>query len=191
MSDRDEFDEYDFSEFTNQDLQEIDAHLARKHSPFNTFLSSKKYFTVTDLVSPTWYARLVSTPPSISSFSRCEVQYEYSLYGKRNKPFHLRPSIFTSKTGKHIRVHQQIAHANDRRLKRGKACLFHPNYTLPLILSSSLSTRLSKKNCVPRNSSSTLSPTRNASVFGQSLAPVYSPCSSPLALYSSSTVSLN
>lgn len=63
MSDRDEFDEYDFSEFTNQDLQEIDAHLARKHSPFNTFLSSKKYFTVTDLVSPTWYARLVSTPP--------------------------------------------------------------------------------------------------------------------------------
>ncbi|KAG9314150.1 exonuclease V a 5' deoxyribonuclease-domain-containing protein [Chiua virens] len=53
--------------------------------------------------------------------SRCEVQYEYSLYGKRHKPLHQRPTSFTSKSGKQIRVHQQVAQANDRTLKRGKS----------------------------------------------------------------------
>ncbi|KAH0838104.1 exonuclease V a 5' deoxyribonuclease-domain-containing protein [Lanmaoa asiatica] len=112
----DEFDAYDFSEFTPEDLAAIDADLARAHpgptiqiaieqSPFHKFLSWKKHLAVTDLVSPIW----------------CEVQHEYSLYGKRYKPLQLRPSAFTSKNGKQIRVHQQVARANDRRLKRGKS----------------------------------------------------------------------
>ncbi|KAF8560133.1 hypothetical protein OG21DRAFT_1492534 [Imleria badia] len=112
----DEFDAYDFSEFTDQDLAAIDAELARAYggpaiqiaiedSPLHKFLSWKKHLAVTDLVSPIW----------------CEVQYEYSLYGKRHKPLHLRPSAFTAKSGKQIRVHQHVAHANDRRLKRGKS----------------------------------------------------------------------
>lgn len=66
MSD-DEFDAYDFSEFTDEDFAAIDGHLARvratgaaiqitiEHdSPFTQFLSRKKHFAVTDLVSPLW-----------------------------------------------------------------------------------------------------------------------------------------
>lgn len=83
---------------------------------------------------------------------------------------HLRPSAFTSKNGKQIRVRQQVAHANDRRLKRGKVCSIYPNNPPPLIFLSSLSTRLWKKSCVLTNSSSMSSPGRNASVSGQSLA---------------------
>lgn len=66
MSESDhEFDAYDFSEFTDQDLAAIDADLARAHggpaiqiaiedSPFNKFLSWKNHLAVTDLVSPLW-----------------------------------------------------------------------------------------------------------------------------------------
>ncbi|KIK99480.1 hypothetical protein PAXRUDRAFT_822717 [Paxillus rubicundulus Ve08.2h10] len=178
----DEFDQYDFSEFTEEDFACIDADISRKlHSPskpsqplsqllpspshvtptnlggpviqiavepetdlvsgnpkvllpmgersphpsspqpsprssrpeltvqnktlFERFLSWKKYFSVTDLVSPIW----------------CEVQYEYGLYGRRYRPLAQRPSSFASKSGKKIRVQQDVAQNNDRRLKRGKS----------------------------------------------------------------------
>lgn len=63
--DTDEFDAYDLSEFTDEDLAAIDADLARAQagpaiqiaiegSPFNKFLSWKKHLAVTDLVSPLW-----------------------------------------------------------------------------------------------------------------------------------------
>ncbi|KAG6380966.1 exonuclease V a 5' deoxyribonuclease-domain-containing protein [Boletus reticuloceps] len=113
----DDFDDYDFSEFTEQDFAAIDAALVRAHggpavqiaivedSPFKKFRSRRKNLAVTDLVSPLW----------------CEVQYEYSLYGERHKPPHLRPPAFASKNGTQIRVQQQVADANDRRLERGKS----------------------------------------------------------------------
>ncbi|KAG2154567.1 exonuclease V a 5' deoxyribonuclease-domain-containing protein [Suillus clintonianus] len=72
-------------------------------SPYEQFCSWKKGFSVTDLVSPVW----------------CEVQYEYGLYGERNKPIERRPSSFTSRDGKQIQVHQNVAQQNDRTLKRG------------------------------------------------------------------------
>ncbi|KAF8846138.1 hypothetical protein BDN67DRAFT_891221 [Paxillus ammoniavirescens] len=173
----DEFDQYDFSEFTEEDLARIDLDISQKlqlpgnpsevlsqllpstthiggpaiqiaveletdpvsenpkvllpmgeppphlssrqasprslppevtvqnKSLFERFLSWKKYFSVTDLVSPIW----------------CEVQYEYGLYGRRHRPLAQRPSSFASKSGKQIRVHQDVAKNNDRRLKRGKS----------------------------------------------------------------------
>ncbi|KAF9245884.1 exonuclease V [Melanogaster broomeanus] len=77
----------------------------RAKSPFQQFCSWKKSFSVTDLVSPVW----------------CEVQYEYGLYGRRHRPLEQRPPSFKSKSGKEIRVHQEVAQKNDRRLKRGKS----------------------------------------------------------------------
>lgn len=62
----DEFDAYDLSEFTDEDLAAIDAAIARahqagpaikiaiEHSPFHRFLSWKKHLAVTDLVAPLW-----------------------------------------------------------------------------------------------------------------------------------------
>ncbi|KAG2075178.1 hypothetical protein BDR04DRAFT_1228933 [Suillus decipiens] len=70
---------------------------------YEKFLSWRKAFSVTDLISPIW----------------CEVQYEYGLYGKRHKPLERRPSSFTSKYGKQIQVRQNVAKQNDRTLKRG------------------------------------------------------------------------
>lgn len=111
MSDHDdEFEAYDFSEFTDQDLRAVDAMLGRR-SPFSVFIAPKKHLAVTDLVAPIW----------------CEVQFEYGLYGRRNKPPHLRPSTFLSRRGKTIHVHQQLAHASDRRLERGKASVPSPS----------------------------------------------------------------
>ncbi|KAF9225569.1 hypothetical protein BS17DRAFT_700546 [Gyrodon lividus] len=77
----------------------------RNKPPFDQFLSWKKHFSVTDLVSPIW----------------CELQHEYGLYGGRHRPLEQRPSSFTSKAGKEIRVHQHVAQTNDRRLERGKS----------------------------------------------------------------------
>ncbi|KAH7886022.1 exonuclease V a 5' deoxyribonuclease-domain-containing protein [Phlebopus sp. FC_14] len=77
----------------------------RTQSPFQKFCSWKKYFSVTDLVSPSW----------------CEVQHEYGLYGKKYKPLPQRPASFTSKNGKEIQVHKDVAQKNDRRLNRGKS----------------------------------------------------------------------
>lgn len=54
---------------------------------------------------------------------RCEVQYEYGLFGKRSKPLELRPSSFMSRDGKKIIVKQNVAQQNDRTLKRGAVCL--------------------------------------------------------------------
>lgn len=54
-SDHDEFDAYDFSEFTEEELRKADA-------PF----SYRKRFSVTDLVSPIWCARVLSFPRHIS-----------------------------------------------------------------------------------------------------------------------------
>ncbi|KAG1757843.1 exonuclease V a 5' deoxyribonuclease-domain-containing protein [Suillus lakei] len=77
----------------------------QKHTrnPYDKFLSWKKAFSVTDLVSPVW----------------CEVQYEYGLYGERHKPLERRPSSFMSRSGKKIQVKQNVAQQNDRTLKRG------------------------------------------------------------------------
>ncbi|KIJ66183.1 hypothetical protein HYDPIDRAFT_128779 [Hydnomerulius pinastri MD-312] len=80
------------------------AATVRYQSPFERFCSWKKSFSVTELVGPTW----------------CEVQFEYGLYGQRNRPLEQRPSSFKSKSGKEIRVRQDVAQTNDRRLKRGK-----------------------------------------------------------------------
>ncbi|KAG2160007.1 exonuclease V a 5' deoxyribonuclease-domain-containing protein [Suillus bovinus] len=70
---------------------------------FEKFLSWKKGFSVTDLVSPIW----------------CEVQYEYGLYGERHKPLEKRPPSFKSRNGKQIQVKQNVAQQQDRTLKRG------------------------------------------------------------------------
>ncbi|KAG2345188.1 hypothetical protein BDR05DRAFT_930426 [Suillus weaverae] len=70
---------------------------------YEKFLSWRKAFSVTDLVSPVW----------------CEVQYEYGLYGERYKPLERRPSSFTSRDGKLIQVKQNVAQQNDKTLKRG------------------------------------------------------------------------
>ncbi|KAG9314149.1 hypothetical protein JVU11DRAFT_4935 [Chiua virens] len=66
MSQSDEYDAYDLSEFTAEELAAIDQSLASTHggpkiqlavedSPFTKFLSwKKKHLAVTDLVSPLW-----------------------------------------------------------------------------------------------------------------------------------------
>ncbi|KAG2057085.1 hypothetical protein BDR06DRAFT_952193 [Suillus hirtellus] len=70
---------------------------------YKKFLSWKKAFSVTDLVSPIW----------------CEVQYEYGLYGERHKPLESRPHSFKSRDGKQIQVKQSVAQQHDKTLKRG------------------------------------------------------------------------
>lgn len=144
----DEYDEYDLSEFTSEELTAVDAnvsHMLRStpdhpassagpkiqitleqsnvvtasttasstflfispaaDSPYSQFRSWKKAFSVTDLVGPAW----------------CELQYEYGLLGKKDKPPHLRPSSFMSRSGKQVHVQCDRATRSDRRLKRGKS----------------------------------------------------------------------
>ncbi|KAL4069823.1 exonuclease V [Scleroderma yunnanense] len=146
----DEFDEFDFSKFTPEELELIDNSVAcmassagpaidivlessvhtepltsqqdntslnpsKSHllqptvvvgdSPYSRFCSWKKAFAVTELVSPIW----------------CEFQYEYGLWGQKNKPFFLRPLSFTARSGKVIRVQHDRAATSNRRLTRGKS----------------------------------------------------------------------
>lgn len=54
---------------------------------------------------------------------RCEVQYEYGLYGERHKPLESRPPSFKSRDGKQIQVKQSVAQQHDKTLKRGAVCL--------------------------------------------------------------------
>ncbi|KAG6335088.1 hypothetical protein ID866_3997 [Astraeus odoratus] len=62
-----------FNCFTSQSTSEV------VDSPYKRFISKKKAFSVTDLVSPVW----------------CELQYEYGLYGEKYKPLAQRPTLFT------------------------------------------------------------------------------------------------
>lgn len=156
----DEYDEYDLSEFTSQELATADANvshmlrpipepttsstgpkihialepscvrverpLAQQNnvvtasttassallfvtpavdSPYSRFCSWKGAFSVTDLVGPAW----------------CELQYEYGLLGQKDKPLHLRPPSFISRSGKQILVQRDRATSSNRRLKRGKS----------------------------------------------------------------------
>ncbi|KAI5982743.1 exonuclease V [Pisolithus albus] len=156
----DEYDEYDLSEFTSQELATMDAnvtlmlrpipepttssagpkiHIALEascvrverppaqqnnvvttsttasstflcvtptaDSPYSRFCSWKGAFSVTDLVGPAW----------------CELQYEYGLLGQKDKPLHLRPPAFISRSGKQILVQRDRATSSNRRLKRGKS----------------------------------------------------------------------
>ncbi|KAI6136416.1 exonuclease V [Pisolithus sp. B1] len=156
----DEYDGYDLSEFTSQELAVVDANVshmlrsipertassagpkihialepsctrverslaqqsnvvtasatasstlhfvtAAADSPYSRFCSWKGAFSVTDLVGPTW----------------CELQYEYGLFGQKEKPLHLRPSSFISRSGKQILVQSDRATSSNRRLKRGKS----------------------------------------------------------------------
>ncbi|KAG2120610.1 exonuclease V a 5' deoxyribonuclease-domain-containing protein [Suillus discolor] len=79
---------------------------------YKKFLSWKKAFSVTDLVSPVW----------------CEVQYEYGLYGERHRPLESRPPSFKSRDGQQIQVKQSVAQQHDRTLKRGAS--IHKNLEL-------------------------------------------------------------
>ncbi|KAF9451416.1 hypothetical protein P691DRAFT_699478 [Macrolepiota fuliginosa MF-IS2] len=133
--DVDEFAAYDFSEFTGEELAQIDAEIARKYLPnvpiaYETpnaessssvqTSSSKRQrvrdspldlfrshgvLSVTDLVSPAW----------------CEVQFEYGLRGKRSRPLHRRPRAFKSTSGKEIKTDTAIAAKNDVITSKGKA----------------------------------------------------------------------
>lgn len=128
----DEFAAYDFSEFTQDDLQQIDAEISRNHSPKLTIAyetpsletlkgsHQKKQpirksplhlyrprgtLSVTDLASPSW----------------CEVQFDYGLRGKRSRPVYERPNSFKSASGKEIKTDKKIASNNDIITTKGKA----------------------------------------------------------------------
>jgi len=90
---------------------------------YEKFLSWRNAFSVTDLVSPIWLVHKSFTHPSLTLGYRCEVQYEYGLYGERHKPLERRPSSFTSQGGKKIQIKQNVAQQNDKTLKRGAVCL--------------------------------------------------------------------
>ncbi|KIY73547.1 hypothetical protein CYLTODRAFT_416925 [Cylindrobasidium torrendii FP15055 ss-10] len=74
-------------------------------SPYERFRAFRHGLSVTDIVGPAW----------------CEVQFEYGLYGMRNRKIEHRPAQFKSRTGKHIVIKQAVAVENDRVQKRGTA----------------------------------------------------------------------
>ncbi|KIP10160.1 hypothetical protein PHLGIDRAFT_115786 [Phlebiopsis gigantea 11061_1 CR5-6] len=72
-------------------------------SPFHRFRWRRKTLAVTDLSSPVW----------------CEVQWEYSLLGKRHRKIEERPESFVSTAGKVIHVDQAAAATLDKTSKEG------------------------------------------------------------------------
>jgi hypothetical protein len=59
--------------------------------------------------------------PANSNFlSRCELQFEYGLRGKRSRPLLERPASFKSTSGKEIKVNKELAIENNVVTSKGK-----------------------------------------------------------------------
>ncbi|KAG6874411.1 hypothetical protein C0995_015147 [Termitomyces sp. Mi166 len=146
----DEFSAYNFSEFTEEDLQRVDADVARisQGSPQITIQveaplaggntsgtimsqtpqtseSRRKGKQRADLnpLSPMARHRRHGTlsVTDLASLTWCEVQFEYGLRQQRHMPIAMRPQSFISAQGKEISVAKEVALKNDVRTKQGKA----------------------------------------------------------------------
>ncbi|KAF9469771.1 exonuclease V [Collybia nuda] len=143
MSDiSDEFSTFDFSEFTEEDFQRIDADVASKvvtvdggpslaielelePLPVNAESghSLKLYDEQQTGLSPCAEFRSggVFSVTDLATPSWCEVQFDYGLRQKRSRPIASRPKTFRSAQGKEISVKESVALKNDETTKQGKA----------------------------------------------------------------------
>jgi exonuclease V len=87
-------------------------------SPLRQF-RRKGVLSVTDLSYPTWYVLSFVDGWLCLNCTRCEVQFEYGLRGKRNRPLDKRPAAFKSASGKTISAQQKVAQKNDIRVRQG------------------------------------------------------------------------
>ncbi|KAG6899576.1 hypothetical protein C0993_009047 [Termitomyces sp. T159_Od127] len=143
----DEFSAYNFSEFTEEDLQRIDADVARisqggpqitiqveaPQAGGSTIMShtldvsksrgNGKQRANLDSLSPMVRYRQhgVLSVMDLASLAWCEVQFDYGLRQRRHMPIAQRPQSFISAQGKEISVSKKVAAKNDVRTKQGAA----------------------------------------------------------------------
>lgn len=82
----------------------------------SVWYSFRNGFSITLLVSLLFDSMFVSE----NEHSRCEMQFEYGLRGKRGRPFRERPKSFTSAFGKEIRIDSIVGAQNDVITRKGK-----------------------------------------------------------------------
>ncbi|KAG5635655.1 hypothetical protein H0H81_010510 [Sphagnurus paluster] len=146
MSD-DEYARFDFSEFTEDELREIDTDIARKTSggPQITielqgepFVPSSTPTSNTAGLLPHALDGFKATPSpfeeyrygvlsvtDLASLAWCEVQFDYGLRQRRSRPITTRPESFISAQGKEICVEKAVAERNDAITKQGRAIHKH------------------------------------------------------------------
>ncbi|KAF8079072.1 exonuclease V a 5' deoxyribonuclease-domain-containing protein [Lyophyllum atratum] len=145
MSD-DEYAAFDFSEFTEDDLQQIDADLIHKakagpkitielesstlednalsqSADASTSAGKTRERATDSVLSPLQQYRRggVLTVTDLASLAWCEVQFDYGLRQRRSRPIASRPASFVSARGKEIVVEKAVAANNDKRIKQGQA----------------------------------------------------------------------
>lgn len=122
----DEFDEYnifDFSEFTEDDFKQIDAEVTKKLLGKSQLVVEIESPKCQSNPSPAQKYRPsgIFSVTDLSSLSWCEVQFDYGLRQRRSEPLATRPGSFTSAQGKEIVVQKAVAAKNNQTTKRGKA----------------------------------------------------------------------
>ncbi|GLB35723.1 putative exonuclease V - a 5' deoxyribonuclease [Lyophyllum shimeji] len=145
----DEYAAYDFSEFTEHDLKQIDDGLARmapggpkitielepsslgvgsQRNDVSTSAEKRSERGGTDpVLSPLQkYRRAgVLSVTDLASLAWCEVQFDYGLRQRRSRPLASRPDSFVSAKGKEIFVEKAVAARNDVTTKQGRAIHKH------------------------------------------------------------------
>ncbi|KAG6911340.1 hypothetical protein DXG01_001011 [Tephrocybe rancida] len=144
MSSDDEYATFNFDDYTEDDFKRADADVVaclgqpqitiqvesagtatpESESPGSTAPRAKgKQRADLNALSPLARHRRngVLSVTDLASLAWCEVQYDYGLRQRRSLPIASRPQSFVSEQGKTITVAKEVAAANDKITKQGRA----------------------------------------------------------------------